>query len=256
MLRKEKLQAFTLIELLVVITILAIISVVAYTKFSWSTDAAKNSKKLSDASSIETALNMFNQDNNYYPMPSQYNATKNVWWYSNTTASVHNTLTIIKSWDQISSVSWAWWWIVYASWSSSNQIWAKWTIDSTIWLWKKYLSQELADPSIKDIKVWDSSVMKDYWVGEYVYWVYAKNNSTWDSSSTKGSAYNFAITLKDDQKWYLTKLYWSFDSSACIDCPNSLIGDWTSNNNLNNDDYSLTWSVTDANDRTPYPIQF
>lgn len=258
MLARNKSRAFSLIELLVVITILAIISVVAYTKFGWSTDAAKNSKKLSDIASIETWLQMFYKDKNYYPMPSQYNATKNVWWYDSTkTATVHNTLVITKSWDQIATVtSWAWWWKVYESWSVANQIWAKWTIDSTIWLTKEYLSQELADPSVKDIKVGNNSILKDYWVGEYVYWVYAKNNATWDSTSTKWSAYNIAITLKDDQKGYLTKLTWDFWSSTCVNCPNSLIWDWTSNNSLNDGDNSFTWSVTDSTDRTPYPLQF
>jgi len=79
-LRKNN-KAFTLIELLVVITILAVISVVAYTNFSGTTDKAKNSKKISDLASIETALQTFNQEKNYYPMPSTYSAT-NLWGYN------------------------------------------------------------------------------------------------------------------------------------------------------------------------------
>lgn len=255
MLRKEKLQAFTLIELLVVITILAIISVVAYTKFSWSTDAAKNSKKLNDASSIETALNMFNQDKNYYPMPAVF-SNKNLWWYnSGEIAQINNTLILDKPESQILGItSSAWWWrVMDIAWT--NQIWAKWTLDSTI-LSKQYLSQELFDPSIKEIKVWDNDTMKDFWIGKYIYGVYAKW-WTFLSNDTKWSSYNVAITLKDEQKGYLTKIFGNFDKDTCSSCPNSIIWPWwVANNNLTDWESSLTWSVTDANDRTPYPIQF
>lgn len=74
-----KRSGFTLVELLVVITILAIISVVAYTQFGGVTDKAKNSSKLDHIASIQGALEMFNQQNNYYPLPSTYSNTNNVW---------------------------------------------------------------------------------------------------------------------------------------------------------------------------------
>lgn len=252
---KNKLQAFTLIELLVVITILAIISVVAYTSFSWSTDKAKNSKKLSDISSIETWLNMYFQDKTYYPMPSAYNASTNVWGYSNIPATPTATFTWAKNWDQIASVSWAlikWWWNVYLSWAT-GQIWAKWTIDSTV-LWKTYLSQELSDPNLKDIKVWNDKTFKDYWIWEYIYWVYAKNNTNWSSTSQKWSAYNVAATLKDDQKWYVAKVIWNFDSSICLNCPDSLIWSWT----VSVIDSAYTWSMSidGANQLLPYPVDW
>lgn len=84
-------KAFTLIELLVVITILAIISITAYTNFSGSTDKAKNSTKLGHIATIETGLNTFFMEKNYYPMPSQYSTT-NLWGYSGAvSASLCNT---------------------------------------------------------------------------------------------------------------------------------------------------------------------
>lgn len=96
---------FTLVELLVVITILAIISITAYTSFSGSTDKAKNSTKIGHIASIETGLNTFFVDKNYYPMPSQY-ATNNLWGYSGTlNATIANTFSGSKSGDQIISVS-------------------------------------------------------------------------------------------------------------------------------------------------------
>lgn len=258
MLSKTKLKAFTLIELLVVITILAIISVVAYTNFSWSTDKAKNSKKLNDISSIETWLNMFFQDKNYYPMPSAYDSATNVWGYNSAVAAqLNNTFTWSKNWTEFdwTTFYWSGWWIVYLSWSSTSQIWAKWVVDSSV-LSKQYLSQELVDPNLKDTKVGATKTFKDYWVGKYVYWVYAKNNSDWSVTSQKWTAYNVAITIKDDQKWFMTKLIWNFDKTACsgVACPNSLIWSWTSNVNLNDGDSSFTGSSTNPNERIPYAI--
>lgn len=247
-------NAFTLIELLVVITILAIISVVAYTNFSWSTDKAKNSKKTADLTSIETALQTFYQAKNYYPMPTQYSANNEVWGYGSSVASINNTLTITKNWDKIDSLtSWTGGWIVYKSGSTTEQIWAKWTFDNSL-IWKEYLSQNLVDPSIADIKVWDNKYMKDYWVGKYIYWVYAKND--FSANSQKWSAYNLAITIKDEQKWFVTQIRWSFDDKICTNCPKSLIWSWSANNNLLDWEATLTWSAADSNERIPYPLNF
>lgn len=95
---------FTLIELLVVITILAIISITAYTNFSGSTDKAKNSTKLGHIATIETALNTFFVEKNYYPMPSQYSTT-NLWGYSGAvSANLCNTFSGSKSGEQITGI--------------------------------------------------------------------------------------------------------------------------------------------------------
>lgn len=65
---------------------------------------------------------------------------------------------------------------------------------------KKYLSAELSDPVYKDIKVGADKVLKDYGIGEYIYGVYGKNNSDWTITSKKGSAYNLAMVIGDEQK--------------------------------------------------------
>lgn len=246
---------FTLVELLVVITILAIISITAYTSFSGSTDKAKNSTKLGHIASIETGLNSFYvaSSPNYYPMPSQYSAT-NVWGYDPANnAAVSNTFSGTKSGDQIVTV------IAAATLGGGKvndttavQIGAKGTIDSDV-LSKQYLSQELSDPSIKDIKVGNTETLKDYGIGEYVYGVYAKNNTDWTSTSKKGTAYNIAIVVTDDQKGVVTKVSGNFDKSTCVNCPNTLIGSGTSNNNLK-DGESYSGSVFDADTRVAYPI--
>ncbi|MCK9272883.1 type II secretion system GspH family protein [Candidatus Gracilibacteria bacterium] len=245
-------SGFSLIELLVVITILAIISVVAYTNFSGSTGKAKNSKKLNDITSIETGLQTFYQDKNYYPMPSAYVVGTNVWGYDTTKfAQINNTLAITGgAGNPITAVDGLGGGKVNNT--AGTQIGSKGVIDSSV-LSKQYLSQELVDPSLKDIKVGDTQSFKDFGIGKYVYGVYAK--SDFSTSSRKGQAYNIAVTLTDEQKGYLAKIVGNFDNNTCSNCPKSLIGSGTTNNNLMDGESSLTGSVTDINDRIPYPVE-
>ncbi|MCD5385188.1 type II secretion system GspH family protein, partial [Candidatus Gracilibacteria bacterium] len=65
--QNTKNKAFTLVELLVVITILAIISVVAYQNFGGAVDKAVSGRKISDVSTIESSLQQYKADKNYYP---------------------------------------------------------------------------------------------------------------------------------------------------------------------------------------------
>lgn len=219
-------QGFTLVELLVVITILAIISVVAYTSFGGATDKAKNSTKISQLSSIEGALNLFYQEKNYYPMPAAKSASE-IWGYDNTaSALLENTVAKTMNGDAVQSVTdGAGGGRVMSS--SGTQIGAKGVMNQTV-LGKQYLSQDLFDPSVKDIKVGEDKTMKDFGVGHYVYGVYAKNNvaGPWDSTSKKGAAYNLAATLSDDQKGEIVKVSGNFDAkfNNCATCPSSLIG--------------------------------
>lgn len=85
------------------------------------------------------------------------------------------------------------------------QIGAKGVMSQEV-LGKQFLSQDLLDPSLKDVKVGDTKTMKDFGVGHYVYGVYAKNNTDWTSASKKGAAYNLAATIVDDQKGEITKV--------------------------------------------------
>ena len=225
---KNNTAGFTLVELLVVITILAIISITAYTSFSGATDKAKNSTKIGHIASIETGLNTFFSEKNYYPMPSQYNANTNVWGYNAAaTGTLSNTFSGTKAvgGDQILTVvtgAIVGGGRIYET-TLTTQIGAKGTIDSSV-LPKQYLSQELSDPAIKDIKVGDTQTFKDYGLGEYIYGVYAKSNTLWDNTGRKGSAYNFAVTLADDQKGAVTKITGNFDKNTCASCPDTLIG--------------------------------
>ena len=65
---RKNIKWFTLVELLVVITILAIISVVAYQNFGWATDKANASRKISDVATIETSLQQYFVDNLQYDL--------------------------------------------------------------------------------------------------------------------------------------------------------------------------------------------
>ncbi|MBU0705634.1 type II secretion system GspH family protein [Patescibacteria group bacterium] len=63
----KKAKGFTLVELLVVIAIIAILSVTAYVALGGQTAKARNSRRLSDISTIQSALEIYfiSHDNKY-----------------------------------------------------------------------------------------------------------------------------------------------------------------------------------------------
>lgn len=218
---KKTNTGFSLIELLVVISILAIISVVAYVNFGWATDKAYTSRKMSDLTTIEKALQMYKIDNNRYPMPMASGAT-NLWWFSWwVNALSGNTLTVTVDGNTPVSIQSAWggwevkgsWWVVV--------VWHKWVFG--VWgdgLERKYLSKDLYDPELWDTKV-GTGKMIDYGIGRYVYGVYVPSYS----------AYNLATAFKEsDSDTYRAYIVGDYDKSWCstpADCPDTLIGgDW------------------------------
>lgn len=250
---------FTLVELLVVITILAIISVVAYQNFGWAVDKAVWWRKISDVSTIETALQQYKSDKNYYPSLDVYNGTTNVWWYNSwVTATPSNTIKVVKNWDEITSISLTdckWGWKVYDS--TWTWVWAKWTISQDT-LTKKYLSKDLYDPELWDIKV-GTSKMIDSWVGRYVYAVYKKG--WWVSNDYRWSAYNIAYTVKNEANdSYMSMIVWDYDENSCVwneaICPKTLIwSGWIVTTwFLVNKWESLNVPTTQANQWIPYPV--
>lgn len=256
-------KAFSLVELLVVITILSIISVVAYQNFWWATDKAISGRKISDIWTIETALQQFKVDKNYYPMPMDFDATKNIWWYnswSNSQAS--NTLSVVYNWQEISSIaSWNGWWKVMWIWANSaNQIWAKWVIWYTNDFTKSYLSKDLYDPELWDIKVWTDTMVASKWIWRYVYAIYAqpKLPALWNKQMTSWSYYNIATSIK--KKWsetYETYIVWDYDNASCevkSDCTETLI--WSSSDVLKNkQNQDVNKDTKAVNQWIPYPIK-
>lgn len=257
-------KAFTLVELLVVITILAIISVVAYQNFGWAVDKAVAWRKISDVSTIETSLQQYKSAKWYYPATWTWAANSdNLWWYNSTlTATPSNKIEVVYSWEEIASINKTtsiWWWKVYwtwtwASWGTQRQIWAKWTI-SQKQLWKAYLSKDLYDPEIWDLKVNSTSkTFIESWLGRYVYATFKKNKASWDWSSNKTwVAYNIAYTVrKPNSDKYITKIVWDYDEESCFDdkatCPNTLIWlvNWEEENGESNiDNYHVPYAVSD-----------
>ncbi|MBU1018173.1 type II secretion system GspH family protein [Patescibacteria group bacterium] len=67
MLKKHLKKGFSLVELLVVITIIAILSVAAYTAFGGQTVKAKDARRSQDLSTIQSALELYVVQNNRYP---------------------------------------------------------------------------------------------------------------------------------------------------------------------------------------------
>ena len=265
-------KAFTLVELLVVITILAIISVVAYQNFGWAVDKAVSGRKISDVSTIETSLQQYKVDKNLYPAVWLYDATTNMWWYTWTVdASPSNTIDITADWAEILSIDDAdWGWRVMNSETlTPRQIWAKWTI----WqenLTKRYLTKDLYDPQVWDEKEnTNNKKLIEYWIWRYIYAVYKKPTGTnWSTNNKNGTYYNIAYTVK--KEWsdtYVTKIVWDYDSDSCFEnsstCPDTLIWSATGSTILidwqeqgkdgNNWNLPNFWS-TSNNQGIPYPV--
>ncbi len=255
---KKTWKWFTLVELLVVITILAIISVIAYQNFGWAVDKAVSWRKINDISTIETALQQYKVDNNYYPPSDTYSGTTNLWGYDSTkTASASNKIIVTYNGEEIQSVSWSsigWGRINWINTLSGTQIWAKWTISRES-LGKKYLSKDLYDPELGDIKVNNiSGKMIDLWIGRYVYATF-KKATLWTNWTTNynGINYNIAFTIKKDgSDKYITKIVGDYDAESCYDdkanCPTSLI--WlldgsTASGSSNSTNYGIPYAVTD-----------
>jgi len=224
-------KAFTLVELLVVISIIAIISVVAYQNFWWVTSKAISARKIADITTIETSLEQYKADKKLYPPVWEYNSLSNMWWYTWAwVASKSNKITVTLNWQEISALnSWTWGWIVYWSWviawTTNSQIWAKWTISKNE-LWT-FLTKDLYDPEIWDIKVWTKKMI-DMWIWRYVYAISRKSYS-WPSNQ-QWESYNIAITIKEEWEnwWYITYITWNYDiknSSNPDNYPETLI--WT-----------------------------
>lgn len=200
-------SGFSLVELLVVVTILAVISTVAYVSLNGATDKAKNAKRLEHLNTAETAISLFRQDKQYLPLPTAYSTT-NYWGYNSGSLSLAtNTSTLVYTPDNttITSVtSGAGGGKVNGS--GGIQIGAKGSLEQSLF-GKQYISLDIADPSA-DTKVGDTKTLKDYGIGRYVYAVYAKPpaSGTWNADGKSTTGYNIAITVMDEQKGYVTKI--------------------------------------------------
>lgn len=223
-------KGFSLVELLVVITILAIISVVAYQNFWGATDKAITSRKINDVSTIETALQQYKVDKNQYPAVDLYDGNSNMWGYNTGTVALpSNTLnaTIVNQ-EITAIISGSWGGQVLGS-GALSQIWAKGTISQTT-MGKQYLSKDLYDPELWDLKMTSGETLIEKWVGRYVYGVYSKSNgSLWATNNKGWNYYNIAYTVKKEgTDTYITKIVWDYDENSCFDnksdCPKTLIG--------------------------------
>ena len=256
-------QAFTLVELLVVITILSIISVVAYQNFWGAVDKAVSGRKISDVSTIETSLQQYKVDKNFYPAVWEYSAT-NIWGYdptaTTTDATPSNPIEVTYDGQAIQSfVPTAWnpgGGRVMNNASTPAQIWAKGTISKNEL--GKYLTKDLFDPELWDVKINDTdstlagdqngTMIESYGIGRYVYSVYRKTQN-WPTNK-EGSSYNIAYTIKKDgSEDYITKIVGDYSpEDSCLnaptECPETLI--WTFDNHLLDGDIINAASDTDS----------
>lgn len=258
---KLKNWAFTLVELLVVITILAIISVVAYQNFGGAVDKAVSGRKINDVATIETALQQYKVDKNHYPATDTFSPT-NLWGYNSwTTATPSNKIVVTYNGEELATVNAAlsiWGGKVYGTNTfATKQIGAKGTVSKSIL--GTYLSKDLYDPEIGDLRVADiwsgaSGKFSELGIWRYIYATFKKQAGTGDwSGNLSGTHYNIAFTVKKDgSDKYVTKVVGDYDSESCYDdkanCPANLIGiaeGAEQTDTSENDNYGLPYAVTD-----------
>jgi len=92
---------FTLVELIIVISILAVLTTVAFVSFKWYSQSSRDSVRVSDMKSIETALDLYILKNSKYPKPDD-----NV----NITASGIILNYQWVAWDSVLWTIWVYWW--------------------------------------------------------------------------------------------------------------------------------------------------
>jgi len=95
--------AFTLVELIVVITILAILWTIAFISLQWYSSEARDSTRISDLSSMKSALELFQLDAWKYPEPS-------------------NGVSITYSWSLTAWTQWTFWQTVFNNTSKLDKI--------------------------------------------------------------------------------------------------------------------------------------
>lgn len=72
---KERNRGFTIVELLIVIVVIGILALLVITTYSGIQAKARNSKRSSDVSTIQTQLEAFFQNSGYYPSRANMNDT-------------------------------------------------------------------------------------------------------------------------------------------------------------------------------------
>lgn len=91
--RRNK-PAFTLIELLVVIAIIGVLATVSVVVLQNARAKSRDAKRVADMKQVQTALELFFNDNNRYPTAEEWNTGK---IYSTTTGSTSTYMQVIPS---------------------------------------------------------------------------------------------------------------------------------------------------------------
>jgi type II secretion system protein G len=73
--KTQKQKGFTLIELLVVVAIIGVLASIVLSSLGEARGRARDARRLNDVRQIQTALEMYNIDNNRYPSPISANGS-------------------------------------------------------------------------------------------------------------------------------------------------------------------------------------
>jgi prepilin-type N-terminal cleavage/methylation domain-containing protein len=87
---KKREQGFTIVELLIVIVVIAILALLVITTYGGIQQKARNSKRQSDLASLQTQIEAFYTQNNYYPSLTDMNSA--TWLSTNMKSLDQNAL--------------------------------------------------------------------------------------------------------------------------------------------------------------------
>ncbi len=224
-----KIQAFTLVELIVVITILAILWTIGFISLQWYSLSARDSRRISDISTVEKSLWIYNTTQSTLPSPDRAILITGSWnalWYQWFLWT--GVLNELKMWGEILDPLYLTPFIYSTDvWKSRYQIMA-------------YMekSQLLVDTVPETYAlVWDytNSFPKFFWERFFVLleptsqkWIH-EILTAWDTLdlNANNNAYSIYLTNSDSFTWSWYSLYWYaatiLGEYAPNDCPSWFI---------------------------------
>lgn len=113
MLKNNFKKAFTLAELMVVLAIIWILTAAAMNIFTWAIATARDSTRVTDLKTMQTALESYYIKHKVYPQPAKQ-TKENVWGYENQDAIATCPVTLRADWtiDSLPASNKCWWKIV------------------------------------------------------------------------------------------------------------------------------------------------
>lgn len=240
-------KGFSLVELLVVITIIAILSVVAYTALGGQTAKARDSRRMQDIATIQSALEIYFVSNNRFPAPIAYVDTTVEWGYNAAVEpTLSNTFTGTISGKEVNTPDGEGGGLLtIVGGDYDTYTVQKGVIDHSII--KSLLNKLPTDPTYAGLVKQGSDIPlpEETGLGQYLYAILKKN--------TKPIAYQLAATLEGEENANKAYIVGNYDDTA-TGAPDSLF--CTDDNTPGDDELTAADTCIVDGDKTnfPYPV--